>query len=76
MAYAYAVEHMWGDNKNVALFKDRTQALNYAVQKDGQLIELERVWPASNNNPSTPLCMTREADSLPAVKIHIPAPTH
>ena len=70
MAYAYAVEHMWGDNKNVALFKDRTQALNYAVQKDGQLIELERVWPASNNNPSTLLCMTSEAACL------VVEPTH
>ena len=76
MAYAYAVEHSWGDGVNVALFKDRTTALNYAVQKNGELIELERVWPESNNNSSLPLSMTNEVCSSPQVKIVTPEHTH
>lgn len=73
MAYAYAVEHMWGRALNISLFKDRTQAENYASKYNGILVEL---WPANNNNPSTPSSTTSEEDFLPRVQIVTPAHTH
>ena len=73
MAYAYAVEHMWGGDLNISLFKDRTQAENYASKYNGIVVDL---WPVSNNNPSTPLSTTNEAACLVVEPTRMKKPTH